>query len=352
MHHLSQAQLGIVMVTLLSIRCLRPAPMNHTASATVIGPPDAGCFLNLCIRFLCSLLLFGATSQGASAQIEVVVDQEFHAIHYVQRHELAPGEVVSVQLPLTATGDRFVAMTTFRGQGLRIKVLDGSDVKTLNPKAVLLLNAALAFGVPASIGQPPSTDGLVAVISNQSTSLIVANIRIDRVGTRSRQIRSEIRDWIAIPLDALAAVYRLPKLTVTVRPCGEMNAFSSPNIVICSELIADLGEKKALNALYPILLHELAHSLLFVWNLPGYDNEDMADEFAAMFLATLSPEFLADYIRWLETHDSATEAIVQMIVGSRHSISIQRARNMRRIASSPDQTIARWAKLLAPYARH
>jgi hypothetical protein len=59
--------------------------------------------------------------------------------------------------------------------------------------------------------------------------------------------------------------------------------------VVCSELIADLGEKNLEGAPHPILLYEMAHSLMYLWKLPGYNNEDIADEFATIYLAKVFP---------------------------------------------------------------
>ena len=116
--------------------------------------------------------------------------------------------------------------------------------------------------------------------------------------------------------------------------------------------VADLSERDVSEALYPILLHELAHSILYLWELPGYDNEDMADEFAAMLLAKWSPEVLAAYVSWLEQQDSVSEAVAQLSSGGdRHSLSIQRARNIQKILSNPAPVMRRWDKLLAGHVR-
>lgn len=162
----------------------------------------------------------------------------------------------------------------------------------------------------------------------------------------------QLRKVIEIPVSALDKFYRLPKFKVGVLPCGTVNAYSNPDVTICSELIADLFEKKLDDALYPILLHEMAHSLLNLWNLPGYDNEDVADEFAAVILSRVSPRYIDAFIKYLENADSTTEAIVQLTRGSRHTVSIQRARNMKAAMSNIDQIEKRWSNLLRDYSRN
>jgi len=117
------------------------------------------------------------------------------------------------------------------------------------------------------------------------------------------------------------------------------------------QLIAELSEKNLAGALYPILFHELAHSLLFLWDLPGYDNEDVADEFAAIFLSQLKTQYVDDYIRWLELNDSVSEAVVQLTQGDRHTLSVQRARNLRAALTKSDELRRRWSKFLSPFER-
>jgi hypothetical protein len=85
--------------------------------------------------------------------------------------------------------------------------------------------------------------------------------------------------------------------------------------------------------------------------LPGYDNEDVADEFAAMFLAQSAPKAIDQCINWLESKDSVAEAVLQLMRGDRHAISIQRARNMKKAAERSSELKKRWNRLLSPYTR-
>jgi len=88
--------------------------------------------------------------------------------------------------------------------------------------------------------------------------------------------------------------------------------------------------------------------LLKYWNLPGYDNEDLADEFALALLGSYR-ESITSFIGWLETHDSVQEALYQIAVGDRHSISIQRARNLKEGLEHLDEIVNRWDNILKPY---
>jgi hypothetical protein len=301
--------------------------------------------------FIIFFVLLVATASDASAEIVIVVAPEYRAIHYSASVKLKPGQIEVIDLHLNEAGDSYVVFTRTRSLSALLVVLDGRDRASNNLAPSPILNQSLSGQMSFNIARPPSKEGLIVVLANRSNSDIEVAIRIDRVGIRTPEIRDRVRDWVAIPFEALNSVYRLPAITITVRPCGQINAFSAPDIVICSELIADLIERNLANALHPILLHELAHSVLNIWNLPGYDNEDIADEFVAVLLAKLAPEILGDYIRWLERNDSIAEAVVQLVSGGRHTISVQRARNMQRIMRDPEPVMRRWNNLLSPYIR-
>lgn len=295
--------------------------------------------------------LLVATASDAFAEVTIVVSPEYRAIHYSALVKLKPGQIEVIDLHLNEAGDSYVVFTRTRSRGASLIVLDGRDRASNNLAPSPIFNQPISGQASFTIAKPPSKEGLIAVLANKSSSDIEVAMRIDRVGIRTPEIRDRVRDWVAIPYEALNSVYRVPAITITVRPCGQINAFSAPDIIICSELIADLAERNLVNALHPILLHELAHSVLNIWNLPGYDNEDIADEFAAVLLAKLAPEILDDYIRWLESNDSVAEAVVQLVSGGRHAISVQRARNMRRIMSNPEPVMRRWNNFLSPYIR-
>ncbi len=104
-----------------------------------------------------------------------------------------------------------------------------------------------------------------------------------------------------------------------------------------------------MGALRSIVLHEVAHTLLNMWGLPGYENEELADEFAAV-RQQRDPDGLADFVQWLGQQDSTSEALEQLINGDRHPISIQRTRNIKAAAEN-QQLLERWERLLSAHAR-
>lgn len=136
---------------------------------------------------------------------------------------------------------------------------------------------------------------------------------------------------------------------VYVAMCGTENAFSTPDIVICSELNALLIEKSVPGAATFVFLHEAAHSLLYVWNYPLYDNEDAADELATTLLLLMNaPEVALQAAKWWAQDMSNEKAISKLWVDDRHTISPQRARNIINWINNADDLTDRWANLLIP----
>jgi hypothetical protein len=182
-----------------------------------------------------------------------------------------------------------------------------------------------------------------------------------------RQARAEISYFEVMDKDAANALseslgqayamleqqFEFRDFNIRVEPCGQANAFSAPDITLCTELLFDLFAKDRKNAVLGIFFHELGHSLLNVWNMPGYDNEDIADEFAATLLLTgrnsqQGEEVLSEMIAWLSEHNSKAQAVDLLAQGSRHAPSIQRVRNLERIMANPEPLVARWNSLLYP----
>ena len=194
---------------------------------------------------------------------------------------------------------------------------------------------------------------IFAFIDCRNTNGII-NAKITRDGLRSGIEGHGLGLFLLKSLvDKIPNGYKWPNIKITLAPCGNVNAYSSPDIFLCTELVGDLLQKKFSEALTPIFLHELGHSVLKIWGLPGYDNEDFADEFATFILASTpdGPAALSAYIKWLEAQDSVSEAVTQLYVGDRHTISLQRARNIQNSLRRPQEIKARWRKLLKAYEK-
>ncbi len=285
------------------------------------------------------------------AQVSVYVSPDYSAVHHRWSGALGPGQTTFVSLPDNPYHDRYLASVNAPGGTVRLVVFDNRDIGRQDAKQTFLLDktvdSSLQIGLPAI----PSARGITLVIKNVGQSSVVTTATVFRVGRRPPEIVNQLHEYIEMPIKALDAFYVLPQFVLTVKPCGTVNAFSSPDIVICTELIADLADRDLSEALHAVVLHEVAHSLLFLWKLPGHDSEDMADGFVAAFLGHEASESLEALIKYLEAQDSIQEAVVQLVNGDRHTVSVQRARNLKAGLATQEDLIARWGRLLAPYAR-
>ena len=286
-----------------------------------------------------------------SAQVSVEVSPKYSAISYSNSLSLASDEKEIFELPGPPMKDTYQLIYSVNPGVLNIVVFDRINFINQNPDPVFLVNKSITGTslLPLPIGS--SKEGLVISLINDSSQTTGLDYTVFRIGNRSPNVVLQLKNVVEAPILAMNEFYRLPKFKLVVIPCGSVNAYSSPDIVICSELIADLYEKDLTGALYPIIYHEMAHTLLNLWNLPGFDNEDIADEFAAAMLARAFPNRIKDFITYLENKDSTTEAIIQLTKGSRHTLSIQRARNMRVAIGKISQIEKRWETLLKPFER-
>lgn len=297
------------------------------------------------------LLITTAFFLTSKAQVTIEVSPRFSAISYSNSVKLSLGGEEIFELNEPPTTDSYNLIYSVRNAPLSLIVLDRQDAITNNPNPSFLINKVISQDSFLLLPKTKSRKGLIVALANESNKVAELAYVVFRIGTRSPAVVNQIKKVIEIPIKALDEFYILPKFKISILPCGTANAFSSPDIIICSELISDLFERGLSDALYPILLHEVAHSLLNLWNLPGYDNEDLADEFAATMLSRVDSSYNNAFIKYLEDSDSITEAIVQLNEGSRHTISIQRARNIRIALAKINQIEKRWETLLNPYRR-
>lgn len=301
-------------------------------------------------QFLALIASCALPVQFVAAQVTVEVSSTYSAIQFAHHGALATRQIVTSDILPTPNDDVYILKIRPQGS-TRVFVIDGRDIASNNPSPRFLLDRTISG--PEEIRMPdlPKPLGLAVVIQNLSATPKETAITIFRIGSRPNSAIDSVKNWIEIPIRALDLGYVMPKFKVTVKPCGTVNAYSSPDVTICTELMAQLADRGLSEALYPVLLHEIGHSLLYLWQLPGYDNEDVVDEFAAAFLARAFPRALDAYIEWLESHDSLSQSVAQLAAGSRHTISIQRARNMKSVLSNREDVLNRWAHLLSPYQR-
>lgn len=191
------------------------------------------------------------------------------------------------------------------------------------------------------------------ILDNQYAGVITKHARVQMAykAHLSDEIRNVLRRTMEDFYAELKRTFIFPDFNVRIRPCGQANAFSSPDITLCTELLAQLAGRQQMGALAAVIMHEVGHSLLNVWGLPNFDNEDTADEFAAVQLvpSQKGQEALAQMLLWFSQSNSRQEVDYMLQSGDRHSLSVQRIRNVQRIVKNPAPVIARWNRLLYPH---
>jgi hypothetical protein len=151
-------------------------------------------------------------------------------------------------------------------------------------------------------------------------------------------------------LTKLGSLFIFPSFRVEIRHCGAENAFSNPNITICTELGESLSDQGLDQAIAFVFFHELGHTLLRLWGLPSWDNEDVADEFATVcIILSKQQEIALQAARWWASQTSEQEALAKLWVDDRHAVSPQRARNIIHWLSQQDDLLQRWMRLLVPH---
>lgn len=150
----------------------------------------------------------------------------------------------------------------------------------------------------------------------------------------------------------LKTKFEFPDFNINISPCGSVNALSAVetgDITLCSELFSQYARQP--NVLAFVMAHEIGHTLLNRWGLPGGDNEDMADEFAAyvMLSGTNGASALIEALDFFKGRNPYLEAKVTIEHGDRHSLSIQRIRNLQGAIQNPGPVLAKWRRLLYPH---
>lgn len=196
----------------------------------------------------------------------------------------------------------------------------------------------------------PATSIYYLVLDNRSNLFgRDMTVRAERSVTAPNSRGALFRSVYEGRYEALKQAFIFPDFDIHVQSCGQSNAFSNPNITMCTELFDDVQRKGVPAAELFIFYHEVGHSLLNLWHYPGYDNEDTADEFATAVLMMMDQQdVVLQAAQWWAANDSHAESGVKLLVDDRHSISIQRARNMLNWLGREDEIASRWMSILIP----
>lgn len=197
--------------------------------------------------------------------------------------------------------------------------------------------------------EAPSAGPLYLMLDNSYAALVGKNVRVQlfQMG-KDQDFASTVQSMLEKTYSDLEKLFVFPPFDIVVEPCGQENAFSAfkdGKVTMCSELFTSEMSKQKPGAIVAILFHEFGHTLLNLWGERNFDNEDVVDEFATVFLLRSGPlgkKALDDWVSFWLDQDSTSEAQRLLVVGGKHNLSIQRARNIRNWMSNPVETAKRW----------
>ncbi len=199
----------------------------------------------------------------------------------------------------------------------------------------------------------PETHYLVVDNTISAMATKKANLMVTATKQLSQDEVRQYRGMFNSFMNEVETTFITPKFNLNFQPCGQSNAFSASqggHITMCSELFYELASQNLVGAIGGVMFHELGHTLLNLWELPGWNNEETADEFALyMFYRDGVQERALDWITWLSTQNSAQQAIVMLEYGDKHPLSIQRIRNAKAILNNPGPFMERWNHLIYPH---
>ncbi len=302
-----------------------------------------------------SILIIAAllsSNTFASVQIEpsrLLIDK---------RMEVEAGSYTYFELPLSA-GATLVAKFTVSGgfnNWLNVWLLDLHNYQLFKARREFSYYkgtsgafqhlAQYTFTIPAT--------GLYYLIFDNTEAFMLSRMAHATVyvveRTLGSQHQKDVELYDGLYNGFLRKLFEFDDIDVTVRLCGMENAFSNPNITMCRELI-DNNEKRGIPAANVfVFFHEAAHSLLNLWGLPSWDNEEVADEMATVLALLIKKEELAlQAAQWWAKSGSRQEALDKMIIDDRHTISPQRARNIVNWLNRRDELLQRWQKIWVPH---
>ncbi len=113
----------------------------------------------------------------------------------------------------------------------------------------------------------PATNTYYIVVDNRA-NLFQRDykLRVDENDGTQTERERKLRELYTGRYSGLKKMFRFRDFDIAFRSCGVANAFSNPNITICSELVDDLEDKGISDVELWVFFHEIAHTLLRTWD--------------------------------------------------------------------------------------
>jgi len=248
---------------------------------------------------------------------------------------------------------------TLGGTELRVELVDAANYRLhangLRYNVFTAVGGVVAGDNRAVQFTAPATDLYVMTFCNTEALLLsrFAQARIYVVAGPPTATDRLWDSWGEENYKLLRSIFDIRDFDLEIKPCNTLNAFSengSGNITICRDLIDSFPSRTVKSDADFILGHEMGHTAMTLWGLPLADNEDVADEFSTvLLLLTGRRDEAYQHAQIWATEINPGEALQKIYIDDRHTLSIQRARNIVRWINEPEPLLNRWFALLAPH---
>jgi hypothetical protein len=171
---------------------------------------------------------------------------------------------------------------------------------------------------------------------------------------RTEQAENPGKDLSAISSE-LGKVFIFKPFPIIVKGCGKQEANSgSDGVVLCVEFVKTISDTmgnkdKTAAVLLFTAYHETGHILLSQWGVPFSDNEEIADEFAALLFVMMGQqERLSALTEYFLSDPASNELLAKALKGDRHPLSLDRAKNIVRLVKDTGR-LKRWQAIFVPH---
>ncbi len=304
----------------------------------------------LFLILLVALLSCPPLAQAKTQTVKVAVDVDAGKYKAVRLKNLPRDSVVKVDITgdgvvtvLFVTEEQYKEYPTIQRPLFQSTVRDRFNFTVTIPAAG---NYHLVFDNSAG----PRAAKLQAAITGATGS----DTNLFQESRRPEQGESVGKDLTAIGSE-LGKVFVFKPFPIIAGKCGKSGAFSgSEGVMICLEFVKAISDtmgnkEKTTTVLLFAVYHEVGHILLSEWGFPFYDNEEIADEFAAMLFVMLGQQDrLSALTEYFLSNPTSNELLAKELKGDRHPLSLDRARSMVRLAKDAGR-LKRWQLIFVPH---
>jgi len=297
------------------------------------------------------LLCFINSVESAEKDVEISLSVEAHKWTGIRLKNINKGTQLATQMTIDGEVEVYLLNST-----------QYSQFPHLNNSALFHSKVSKDLDFSLII---PTTDHYIMVVDNRKNAHkrsfsfhFKASLDIkpkQKINLKKQLKVKKINQQLSLFSKALQNVFIFEDIDIQLVKCGKSNAYSTDSsIFLCVEFIQTLSKKlsdkeQIQQILLFTLMHEIGHILLKKWDYPFSDNEAVIDEFATVVLVMFNHRKAAQaQAEYFSSVPADQEISASINKDTRHPLSIQRSRNIKRWLSSTD-TVNKWQKLLIPF---